>query len=87
MLVTSMHPHFKFNSPARATDMDLATRNAYAGPNHMTANIQHGSWTIPVEKGRAPEPNLLSSNQNHVFEPLKYTKDVSNALNDGILLT
>jgi alcohol oxidase len=75
--VTSMHPHFKFDSPARAADMDLATRNAYGGPNHITSNIQHGSWTIPVEKGRAPEPNILSSNQQQVYEPLKYSFEVS----------
>jgi alcohol oxidase len=74
--VTSMHPHFKFDSPARSKDMDLATRNAYGGPNHITANIQHGSWTIPVEAGKAPEPNLVTSNQQPIFEPLKYTKDV-----------
>jgi alcohol oxidase len=42
--VTSMHPHFAFDSPARAKDMDLATTNAYAGPNHLSAGIQHGSW-------------------------------------------
>jgi alcohol oxidase len=75
--VTAMHPHFKFDSPARAADMDLATRNAYGGPNHITANIQHGSWTVPVEAGRAPEPNLLSSNKQNFNAPLKYTKDVS----------
>ena len=75
--VTSMHPHFKFDSPARARDLDLATRNAYAGPNHITSNIQHGSWTIPVEKGEAPKPNMVNSNQQHINEPLKYTKDVS----------
>ena len=44
--VTSMHPFYAFNSPARALDMDLATTKAYAGPNHITAGIQHG--TVPV---------------------------------------
>lgn len=74
--VTAMHPHFAFNSPARAQDMDLATRNAYAGPNHITANIQHGSWTAPLEKGKAPEPNWLNSNaQEFRFDKLKYTKE------------
>lgn len=79
--VTSMHPHFKFDSEARAKDMDLATRNAYAGPNHITANIQHGSWTIPVEPGEAPQPNLLSSNQQQVYAPLKYSYEASLPLN------
>lgn len=40
--VTGMHPHFKFDSPARAFDLDLATTKAYAGPNHLSAGIQHG---------------------------------------------
>ena len=81
--VTSMHPHFKFDSPARARDMDLTTRNAYGGPNHITSNIQHGSWTIPMEAQGSPTvPNLmnhqgsLNSNSNQGFpEPLKYTKE------------
>ena len=75
--VTSMHPHFKFDSPARARDMDLATRNAYGGLNHITSNIQHGSWTIPLEAGEAPKPNLLNSSQQNVYEPFKYSKEVS----------
>lgn len=40
--VTAMHPHFAYDSPARAFDLDLETTNAYAGPNHITAGIQHG---------------------------------------------
>ena len=40
--VTGMHPHFAFDSAARAMDMDLATTNAYALPANTTANIQHG---------------------------------------------
>lgn len=40
--VTGMHPHFAFDSPARAFDLDLATTKAYAGPNHISAGIQHG---------------------------------------------
>ncbi len=38
--VTSMHPFYAFQSGARAEDMDIETTNAYAGPNHITANIQ-----------------------------------------------
>ena len=37
-----MHPFYEFDSPARAHDMDLETTKAYAGPNHITAGIQHG---------------------------------------------
>ncbi|KAK5082462.1 Alternative oxidase, mitochondrial precursor [Lithohypha guttulata] len=74
--VTMMHPHFPYDSPARAKDMDLATRNAYAGPNHITANIQHGSWTFPIDEGDESAPaNILSSNKQTVRQPLKYTKD------------
>ena len=75
--VTAMHPHFKFDSPARARDMDIATRNAYGGPNHITANIAHGNWTSPLEAGKPPETNLVTSNAQVIYEPLKYTKDVS----------
>lgn len=47
--VTGMHPQFAFNSPASARDLDLATTKTYAGPNHISAGIQHGrdlSWTL-----------------------------------------
>ena len=85
--VTAMHPQYKYDSPARAKDMDLATRNAYAGPNHITANIQHGSWTIPVEPGKPPQVSSLNSNQHAEYSPLKYTKDVSHkAVLDMLLL-
>lgn len=40
--VTGMHPHFAFDSPARACDMDLETIKAYAGPDHLSAGIQLG---------------------------------------------
>jgi len=52
--VTSMHPFYSYDSPARALDMDIATNNAYAGPNHITNNIQHGmfhSAASTVQKG------------------------------------
>ncbi|KAJ9638114.1 uncharacterized protein PV06_04905 [Exophiala oligosperma] len=71
--VTAMHPQFAYDSPARALDMDLATRNAYAGPNHLTANIQHGSWTAPLESGKIPQPNWLNSNcQEDRSDKIKY---------------
>ncbi|KAA6411370.1 MAG: GMC oxidoreductase [Lasallia pustulata] len=60
--VTGMHPFYAYDSPARAMDMDLATTNAYASANHLTAGIQHGSWSMPVTAGKAPEPNMLNSN-------------------------
>lgn len=72
--VTSMHPFYAYDSPARALDMDLATTNAYAGPNHITANIQHGSWTMPVDSGKPPQPSMLNSNSQAVREDLPYSK-------------
>ncbi|KAI4128660.1 MAG: hypothetical protein LQ347_004075 [Umbilicaria vellea] len=73
--VTGMHPFYAYDSPARAMDMDLATTNAYAGPNHITAGIQHGSWSMPVTSGKAPEPNMLNTNMHEVREDLKYSKE------------
>jgi len=54
--------------------MDLATTNAYALPGNLTAGIQHGSWSMPVEAGKAPKPSLLNSNQRAVYDDLKYSK-------------
>ena len=73
--VTGMHPFYAYDSPARALDMDLATTNAYAGPNHITAGIQHGSWSMPLEPGKAPQPSMLNSNQQAVREDLPYSKE------------
>lgn len=73
--VTGMHPHFAYDSPARARDMDIATRNLYGGPDHITANIQHGSWTMPVEEGKPADPNILNSNAQVEHEPLKYSRE------------
>jgi len=73
--VTGMHPYYAYDSPARALDMDLATTNAYAGPNHLTAGIQHGSWSMPLKAGKAPEVSFLNSNSQEVREDLVYTKE------------
>ena len=75
--VTAMHPHFSYSSAAKAKDMDVATRNAYGGPNHITSNIVHGSWTSPMDQGKQPEANLLNSNVQVTREPIKYSKEVS----------
>jgi len=73
--VQAMHPFYAFDSPARAKDMDLATTKAYALPGSLTAGIQHGSWSMPIESGRAPKASLLNSNSQHVYEDLKYSKE------------
>ncbi|KAI9805756.1 MAG: Alternative oxidase, mitochondrial precursor [Piccolia ochrophora] len=72
--VTGMHPYYAYDSPARAMDMDLATTKAYAGPNHITAGIQHGSWSMPVKSGNTPKPNILNSNQAEVRKDLVYSE-------------
>ncbi|KAL2014017.1 hypothetical protein VTN00DRAFT_1542 [Thermoascus crustaceus] len=71
--VTSMHPHFNYDSPARAFDLDLATTKAYAGENHLSAGIQHGSWSHPLEPGEAPNAAYLNSNRQEVRKPIKYS--------------
>lgn len=73
--VTSMHPFYAFDSPARATDMDLATTKAYAGENHISAGIQHGSWSMPLEAGKAPSVSFLSSNKQEIREDISYTNE------------
>ena len=73
--VHHMHPTYAYDSPARARDMDLATTNAYALPGNITAGIQHGSWTMPLEKGRAPQPNFLSSNKQDIMDDLHYSNE------------
>lgn len=80
--VHGMHPFYAYDSPARALDMDLATTNAYAGPNHITANIQHGSWTQPVEPGEQPKPSMLNSNQQAIRKDLVYSKEDLNHIEE-----
>jgi alcohol oxidase len=82
--VQAMHPFYAFNSPARAKDMDLATTNAYAGPNHLTANIQHGSWSMPIEAGKAPETSFLNSNQQPLYEDLDYSREDIQAVEEWV---
>ncbi|KAL4797961.1 GMC oxidoreductase-domain-containing protein [Aspergillus venezuelensis] len=73
--VTSMHPHFAFNSNARSHDMDLTTTKAYAGPNHLSAGIQHGSWSHPLTPGKQPDPSILNSNHFETRAELDYSKE------------
>ncbi|KAL3466856.1 GMC oxidoreductase-domain-containing protein [Aspergillus heterothallicus] len=73
--VTSMHPHFAYNSAVRAQDLDLATTKAYAGPNHLTAGIQHGSWSTPLEPGNEVNAAHLNSNRFESRGPFDYSKE------------
>ncbi|KAJ5902534.1 hypothetical protein N7495_003062 [Penicillium taxi] len=72
--VTGMHPHFAYNSPARSWDMDLATTKAYAGPNHISAGIQHGSWSAPLAPGKQASASFLSSHKHEAHPHLEYSK-------------
>lgn len=62
--------------------MDIDVTNAYAGPNHITANIQHGSWSTRKEPGKTPVQTFLNSNQQAVMDDLKYSKDDLMALEE-----
>ncbi|TQB76868.1 Alternative oxidase, mitochondrial precursor [Monascus purpureus] len=73
--VTGMHPHFSYDSPARAFDLDLETTIAYAGPNHITAGIQHGSWSHPLKPAKSSSANILNSNKQGTHEPIEYSKE------------
>jgi len=72
--VTSMHPFYAYDSPARSLDLDLATTNQYAKPGNLSANIQHGSWSMPLKPPKAPSVNFLNSHKQDLHEDLKYSK-------------
>jgi len=82
--VQAMHPFYKFDSPARANDMDLLTTKAYAGPNHLTAGIQHGSWSMPLKSGKAPKANMLNSNQQTIYDDLEYSNEDIAAIEEWV---
>lgn len=82
--VQNMHPIYSYNSPARAKDMDLATTKAYALPGNLTAGIQHGSWSMPIEEPRVPKVSLLNSNKQGLYEDLKYSHQDIEAVEDWV---
>ncbi|KAI5781399.1 alcohol oxidase [Geopyxis carbonaria] len=82
--VTSMHPQFHYDSDARSYDMDLETTKAYAGPNHITAGIQHGSWARPLGKGKPAQESFVSSNQVSVREDIKYSEEDNLAIDEWV---
>ena len=76
--LTSHHPFFSYSSPARAKDMEMETTKAYGGVNHLTAGLQHGSWTVPIDKPIDPAATYLNSSQRTIHEDLKYsTEDIA----------
>ena len=67
---------FAYDSPAAAQDLNLQDTKAYGGPNHISAGIQHGSWSIKNKPGRAPSDSFVSSSQtSNVREDLTYTRE------------
>jgi alcohol oxidase len=82
--VTALHPHFRYDSKARAMDMDLETTKVYAGANHLSAGIQHGSWSAQLEKPRPPIGSFVTSNQVQLREDLKYTEEDDKAIDDWV---
>lgn len=74
--VTDKHPFFGYDSPARSEDLNLQDTKAYGGPNHLSAGIQHGSWSIHTKPGKAPKDSFVTSSQTaNIREDLKYTKE------------
>lgn len=82
--VQNMHPFFSFNSPVAARDMDLATTKAYALPGNITAGIQHGSWSQPLEGGLQPKVTSLNSNAQTIYQDLKYSNADIEAIEEWV---
>ncbi|KAG7876181.1 hypothetical protein KL938_004571 [Ogataea parapolymorpha] len=78
--VTSHHPLFKVDSPARARDLDLETCSTYAGPNHLTANLYHGSWTVPIGKPSPKNEFHVTSNQVQLHSDIEYSEEDDEAI-------
>ena len=82
--VTSLHPAFSYDSTARAEDLSLEDTLKYAGKDHITAGIYHGSWTTKSSKAADPDPNHLNSNQCVVRGDLKYSKEDDLAIDEWV---
>jgi alcohol oxidase len=54
--------------------MDLATTKAYALPGNLTAGIQHGSWSLPLDPPKPSRASFVNSNQRDLHADLKYSK-------------
>lgn len=77
MLISdSYYRFFAYDSPARSEDLNLQDTKAYAGPNHLSAGIQHGSWSIHTKPGKPPKDSFVTSSQTaNIREDLKYSKE------------
>lgn len=83
--VQNMHPFFAFDSPARAYDLDLDDTNKYALPGNITANIQHGSWTVPVPApDEIPTEAHVTSNRKAKRRELQYSRKDIEAIEEWV---
>ena len=77
--------YFAYDSPAAAQDLNLQDTKAYGGPNHLSAGIQHGSWSIYSKPGQPPKDSMVSSSKvNEIREDLKYTKEDIKAVEEWV---
>jgi alcohol oxidase len=54
----------------------LQDTKAYGGPNHLSAGIQHGSWSIQTKLGNPPKASFVTSSQvSEMRDDLDYTAD------------
>ncbi|KAK1972317.1 GMC oxidoreductase [Colletotrichum sublineola] len=84
--VANMHPFFSYDSDARARDLNLADTNKYALAGNLSAGIQHGSWTQPLNEAekKADLKKTLSAHRVDVREPLKYSNEDIKAVEEWV---
>lgn len=84
--VANMHPFFSYDSEARARDMDLETTNKYALPGNLSAGIQHGSWTQPLNEAesKADKIKTLSAHRVDARDELKYSDEDIKAVEEWV---
>lgn len=84
--VANMHPFYSFDSAAKAKDLDLKSTNQYAKPGNLTAGIQHGSWTQPLEDAeiKCNMASTVSSNQKDMRHDLKYSDEDIKAVEEWV---
>ena len=68
--------YFSYGSSARCEDLNLQDTKAYGGANHLSAGIQHGSWSIHTKPGKPPKDSFVTSSQTaNIRQDLKYSKE------------
>jgi alcohol oxidase len=83
--VTSLHPHYKHNSPAHSFDINIAEANAIGGPGNLTAGLQHGSWARALKDALPKgQETYVTSNRADVRDEIKYSKEDDAAIEDWV---